>query len=64
MRTGAQWRELPKYYVNFKTVHKQFLSWAKKDIWNSILSFLKRDCDTESIMIDGSVIRAHACASG
>lgn len=64
MRTGSQWRELPKYYGKFKSVHKRFLSWAKKDIWNDILSFFAQDCDVESIMIDGSIVRAHACASG
>jgi transposase len=64
MRTGAQWRELPKCYGHFKTVHKRFLSWAKKDIWNSIIFYFSQDCDVESIMLDGSVVRAHACASG
>lgn len=40
------------------------MSWAKKDIWNAILSFFSQDCDIESVMIDGSIVRAHACASG
>ena len=64
MRTGAQWRELPKYYGHFKTVHKRFITWAKKYIWNDMLSFFAEDADMESVMIDGSIIRAHACASG
>lgn len=64
MRTGAQWRALPKYYGHFQTVHKRFLSWSKKDIWNSILFYFSQDCDVESIMLDGSIVRAHACASG
>jgi len=64
MRTGAQWQELPKSYGKFKSVHKRFLSWAKKGVWNNILSFFTQDCDVESIMIDGSIVRAHACASG
>lgn len=64
MRTGAQWLELPKFYGNYKTVHKRFLAWAKKGIWNDILSYCSKDHDGESFMIDGSIIRAHACASG
>ena len=64
MRTGAQWIELPNQYGNYKSIHKRFLSWAKKDIWNRILSHFANDCDAESFMIDGSIIRAHACASG
>ena len=64
MRTGAQWIELPKYYGNYKSIHKRFISWAKKEIWNEILSHFSKDCDAESFLIDGSIIRAHACASG
>ncbi|HEV2601896.1 MAG TPA: IS5 family transposase [Candidatus Babeliales bacterium] len=64
MRTGAQWIELPKYYGNYKSIHKRFISWAKKEIWNEILFHFSKDCDAESFLIDGSVIRAHACASG
>jgi transposase len=64
MRTGAQWRELPKYYGKFKTVHKRFISWAKKNIWNDMLLFFAKDADMESVMIDGTSIRSHACAAG
>ncbi|MBA3284685.1 MAG: IS5 family transposase [Nitrosopumilus sp.] len=64
MRTGVQWGDLPKSYGKYKTIHKRFLSWAKKDVWNEILSFFSQSCDTESFMIDGSIVRAHACASG
>lgn len=64
MRTGAQWIELPKYYGAYKSVHRRFIYWAKKGVWNEILSCFAKDCDGESFMIDGSVIRAHACASG
>ncbi len=64
MRTGAQWVELPTCYGNYKSVHDRFISWVKKGIWNEILSYFSKDYDGESFMIDGSVIRAHACASG
>ncbi|MCA9508636.1 MAG: IS5 family transposase [Myxococcales bacterium] len=64
MRTGIQWIELPKCYGNYKSIHKRFIAWAKKDIWNEILSHFSKECDAESFMIDGSIIRAHACASG
>ena len=64
MRTGAQWVELPKYYGAYKSVHRRFIYWVKKEVWNGILTYFAKDCDGESFMIDGSVIRAHACASG
>ncbi|MBY0291920.1 MAG: transposase [Alphaproteobacteria bacterium] len=34
MRTGAQWIELPKYYGNYKSIYKRFVSWSKKEVWN------------------------------
>lgn len=64
LRTGAQWEELPKSYGKYKSVHKRFLSWSKKDIWNQVLAFFAQGSDIESIMIDGSIVRAHSCASG
>jgi transposase len=64
MRTGAQWSELPPQYGAYKTIHKRFIYWAKKGLWNDILAYVAEEHDGESFMIDGSVIRAHACASG
>jgi transposase len=64
MRTGAQWIELPKHYGKHKSVHKRYLSWAKKDVWNDVLGVLSTGCDDESFLIDGSIVRAHACAAG
>lgn len=64
MRTGAQWVELPRYYGEYKSIHKRYISWAKKGVWNDIHAYFAQDYDGESSMIDGSVVRAHACASG
>ena len=64
MRTGAQWIELPKYYGNYKSIHRRFICWSKKGIWNDLHAHFAIDHDGESFMIDGSVVRAHACASG
>ena len=64
MRTGAQWIELPKYYGEYKSVHRRFIYWVKKGVWNEILANFSKDYDGESFMIDGSIVRAHACASG
>lgn len=64
MRTGAQWIELPKCYGAHKSVHKRFICWVKKGIWDDLLSYFAKDCDRESFMIDATIARAHACASG
>lgn len=64
MRTGSQWEELPKEYGKYKSIHKRFVNWVKKGIWQKLHAHFSKDHDGESYMIDGSVIRAHACASG
>lgn len=63
-RTGAQWRELPIYYGNWNSVFKRFNSWSKKKIWEDLHIFCIQDPDLEYIMIDATVVRAHACAAG
>ena len=37
---------------------------SKKDIWNKLLQFCIQDPDLEYIMIDATIVRAHACAAG
>jgi transposase len=63
-RTGCQWRFVPAYYGHWNGLHKRFLRWAKKGIWERLFEKLKIDPDLETVMIDATIIRAHACAAG
>src|SRR5690242_291253 len=63
-RTGAQWRELPSHYGKWSSVHKRFMRWTEKNVWGALLAYFSSNCDKESVMLDGSNIRAHACSSG
>ena len=63
-RTGAQWRELPFCYGDWNSVFKRFNAWSKKNIWSKLLEYLAEDCDLEYVMIDATIVRAHACAAG
>lgn len=63
-RTGAQWRELPKKYGNWNSVFKRFNAWSKKNIWEKLLEFCSQDADLEYIILDATIVRAHACAAG
>ena len=63
-RTGAQWRELHDRYGNWNSVFKRFNSWSKKNIWNKLLQFCIEDPDLEYVMIDATIVRAHACSAG
>jgi transposase len=63
-RTGAQWRELHNKYGNWNSVFKRFNAWSKRSIWSKLLQFCIEDPDLEYVMIDATIVRAHACAAG
>ena len=63
-RTGAQWRELHERYGNWNSVYKRFNAWSKKNIWTEFIQFCAKDPDLEYVMIDTTIVRAHACAAG
>ncbi len=63
-RNGGRWRALPPEFGKWYSVHKRFLRWAEKGVWQMIFNTLSADADTEWLMIDSTIIRAHQCAAG
>jgi len=63
-KTGAPWRDLPEEYGKWFTVHKRFLRWSKNGVWQMVFNTLAVDADTEWLMIDSTIIRAHQHAAG
>jgi transposase len=63
-KSGCQWRLLPYYYGKWRSIHKRFKSWVDRSIWQQIFDAAKDEPDMEFVMIDSTVVRAHACAAG
>lgn len=63
-RAGCQLRLLPYYYGSWRAVHKRFKAWSDRGIWEKMFDFFKQDPDMEWVVIDSTIVRAHACAAG
>lgn len=64
LRSGAHWHDLPERYGKWKTAHKRFTRWAKAGVWERVFEDLIRDRDSQYLMLDSTLVRAHQQAAG
>ena len=58
LRGGAQWKDLPAGYGNWKNVDKRFTRWSKSGVWEKIFQVLLEDPDNRYVIIDSTIVRA------
>jgi putative transposase len=63
LRSGAPWADLPERYGKYKSVHKRYGRWCHCGIWEKIFKVLGANLDSEYLMLDSTVIRAHSQAA-
>jgi transposase len=63
-KNGARWRSLPREYGNWNSSHRRFRRWSRQGVWQMIFNTLAASADTEWLMIDSTMIRAHQQAAG
>lgn len=63
LRASCPWRDLPDCFPPWKSVYTRFSRWNKQGLWKKILASFHDQADTEYVMIDGTIVRAHQHAS-
>jgi transposase len=64
LRSGSSWRMLPREYGHWNVVYQRFADWAEQGVWYNMLYYFAHNPDMESLMVDSTILRAHACAAG
>ncbi|MGP3956777.1 IS5 family transposase [Nonomuraea sp. 3N208] len=64
LRTGVAWRDLPKEFGAWQTVHRRHQSWSRDGVWDEILATLQADADVDGevdwrVSMDSTIARVH-----
>jgi transposase len=69
-RTGGQWREMPKEFGAWPTVHNRFRQWRDAGVFEALLEGLiaeaakRGEVDLSLVSVDSTTARAHHDAAG
>ena len=63
-RTGAPWRDLPRFFGLWNSVYQAFRRMSKRGAFMMLFASLAKDLDLKIIMVDGSFVKVHQHAVG
>ena len=64
LRTGAPWKDLPRRYGPYQTVHRRYQNWVRSGVMEKVLLAIARDLkdrgglDLRECFIDGTFVPA------
>jgi transposase len=63
-RSGARWRDLPERFGPYERAKQRYYRWLRLGVLARIFEAVAAEPDLEWVMLDATVIRAHAQAAG
>ena len=63
-KEGATWRALPKVYGNWNAIYRRFSRWCDAGVFQALHEHFHDAGDISGILIDSTIVRAHASAAG
>ena len=61
---AARWRDLPEAFGKWTAVHARFRRWSHAGVWARLFHALADTPDFEYVLIDSTISKAHADATG
>ena len=62
-RSGARWCDLPERYGNWQSVKRRYHLWVAVGVLQALFAQLGVEPDTGWLMLDASIVKAHAHAA-
>lgn len=63
-RSGGRWRDLPPRYGAWQSVKRRYYLWVEAGVLETLFGRLCAEPDTEWLMLDATIIKAHSQAAG